>query len=166
MKLEDLVERAAQYDETLARDIKDFVQNRKYGLIYEASKPEYVRMWKKPVVRGDIVNILPPRGVAEEADGDDKPSEIAYRVIAIADGTATLRNEQTEEVTEAAVDDVVALARFDKPIYAGLKETGRIERGADKPYHVVINGENYHALQNLSICISGQGGLHLHRPAI
>lgn len=52
MRLEDLMERAAQYDENLARDIKDYVHGRKYGLVYEASKPEFVRMWKKPVVRG------------------------------------------------------------------------------------------------------------------
>lgn len=39
MRLEDLMERAAQYDENLARDIKDYVHGRKYGLVYEASKP-------------------------------------------------------------------------------------------------------------------------------
>ena len=49
-----------------------------------------------------------------------------------------------------------AVARFDKPIYAGLKEIGRVERGGDKPYHVVINGENYHALQTLVYAYQGQ----------
>lgn len=156
MRLEDLMERAAQYDENLARDIKDYVHGRKYGLVYEASKPEFVRMWKKPVVRGDIVNILPPRGVMEDTKNEDDPSEIVYRVINISEGTATLRNEQTGDTVSAAVDDIVALARFDKPIYAGLKETGRIERGGDKPYHVVINGENYHALQTLVYVYQGQ----------
>ena len=149
MRLEDLMERAAQYDENLARDIKDYVHGRKYGLVYEASKPEFVRMWKKPVVRGDIVNILPPRGVMEDTKNEDDPSEIVYKVIAISEGVATLRNEKTGETVTASVDDIVALARFDKPIYAGLKEIGRVERGGDKPYHVVINGENYHALQTL-----------------
>ena len=142
MRLEDLMERAAQYDENLARDIKDYVHGRKYGLVYEASKPEFVRMWKKPVVRGDIVNILPPRGVMEDTKNEDDPSEIVYKVIAISEGVATLRNEKTGETVTASVDDIVALARFDKPIYAGLKEIGRVERGGDKPYHVVINGEN------------------------
>lgn len=156
MRLEDLMERAAQYDENLARDIKDYVHGRKYGLVYEASKPEFVRMWKKPVVREDIVNILPPRGVMEDTKNDDDPSEIVYKVISISGGVATLRNEQTDEIATASVDDIVALARFDKPIYAGLKETGRIERGGDKPYHVVINGENYHALQTLVYAYQGQ----------
>ena len=156
MRLEDLMERAAQYDENLARDIKDYVHGRKYGLVYEASKPEFVRMWKKPVVRGDIVNILPPRGVMEDTKNEDDPSEIVYKVISISDGVATLRNEKSDETVTASVDDIVALARFDKPIYTGLKETGRVERGGDKPYHVVINGENYHALQTLVYAYQGQ----------
>ncbi len=156
MRLEDLMERAAQYDENLARDIKDYVHGRKYGLVYEASKPEFVRMWKKPVVRGDIVNILPPRGVMEDTKNEDDPSETVYKVIAISKGVATLRDEKTGETVTASVDDIVALARFDKPIYAGLKETGRVERGGDKPYHVVINGENYHALQTLVYAYQGQ----------
>ena len=156
MRLEDLMERAAQYDENLARDIKDYVHGRRYGLVYEASKPEFVRMWKKPVVRGDIVNILPPRGVIEDTKNEDDPSETVYKVISISDGVATLRNEKTDETVTASVDDIVALARFDKPIYAGLKETGRVERGGDKPYHVVINGENYHALQTLVYAYQGQ----------
>ena len=156
MRLEDLMERAAKYDENLARDIKDYVHGRRYGLVYEASKPEFVRMWKKPVVRGDIVNILPPRGVMEDTKNEDDSSEIVYKVIGISEGVATLRNEQTGETVTASADDIVALARFDKPIYAGLKEIGRVERGGDKPYHVVINGENYHALQTLVYAYQGQ----------
>ena len=131
MRLEDLMERAAQYDENLARDIKDYVHGRRYGLVYEASKPEFVRMWKKPVVRGDIVNVLPPRGVMEDTKNEDDSSEIVYKVISISDGVATLHNEKTDETVTASVDDIVALARFDKPIYAGLKEIGRVERGGD-----------------------------------
>ena len=149
MRLEDLMERAAQYDELLARDIKDYVHGRKYGLVYEASKPEFVRMWKKPVVRGDLVNILPPRGEMEDTKSENDPSEVVYKVVSICAGVAKLCNEETNEKTECSVDDIVSLARFDKPIYTGLKEIGRVERGGDKPYHVVINGENYHALQTL-----------------
>lgn len=155
MKLEDLMERAAQFDETLARDIKDYIHGQKYGLVYEASKPEFVRMWKKTVVRGDLVNILPPRGEMEDVKREDDPAETVYSVIGITDGRATLRNAENGEVVEAIRDDIVALARFDKPIYAGLTEVDRVERGGDKPYHVVINGENYHALQTLVYAYQG-----------
>ena len=156
MKLEDLVERAAQYDKTLARDFQEYVQGRRYGLVYEASKPEFVRMWKKPVVRGDLVNILPPRGVMEDTKSEDDPHETVYKVIGMANGKAKLRNIETNELANAAVEDIVAIARFDRPIYAGLKEAGRVERGGDRPYHVVINGENYHALQTLLYAYQGK----------
>lgn len=48
------------------------------------------------------------------------------------------------------------VAEYDQPIYAGLKETGRAERGGDKPYQVVINGENYHALETLAFAYAGK----------
>src|SRR5204863_1299464 len=31
----------------------------------------------------------------------------------------------------------------------GLESSGKLVRGGDQPFHVVINGENYHALQTL-----------------
>lgn len=48
------------------------------------------------------------------------------------------------------------VAEYDQPIYAGLKETGRVECGGDKPYQVVINGENYHALETLAFAYAGK----------
>jgi len=41
------------------------------------------------------------------------------------------------------------VAEFRDPIYPGLVSTGRVERGGDKPFHTVINAENFHALQLL-----------------
>lgn len=156
MQLEELVERAAKYDETLARDIKDYVHGRKYGLVYEASKPEFVRLWNKPAVKGDLVNILPPRGEMEDTRSETDSAETIYRVLSLHDGKAALRDTVTGEETEADASDIVPIAKFDQPIYAGLKETGRVERGGDKPYHVVINGENFHALQTLVYAYQGK----------
>ena len=156
MDVNDLTSRAAKYDESLARDIADYVRGRRYGLVYEASKPEFVRLWNKPVVRGDLVNVLPPRGKQEDTRRDDDPFDIAYRLVSEDDGIASLRDIKSGEQVEAPVEDLVAIARFDQPIYCGLKETGRVERGGDKPYHVVINGENYHALQTLTYAYAGK----------
>lgn len=65
-------------------------------------------------------------------------------------------DENECEPRSVAVDDVVPVAEYDQPIYAGLKETGRVERGGDKPYQVVINGENYHALESLAFAYAGK----------
>jgi adenine-specific DNA-methyltransferase len=57
-------------------------------------------------------------------------------------------SDGTQEV-EVPVDDLVVIAEFRDPIYPGLITTGIVERGGDKPFHTVINGENFHALQTL-----------------
>lgn len=81
MNINDLIERVAQYDNSLAKDLSEYVRGREYGLVFEASKPEFVRMWNKPVVRGDLVNVLPPRGEMEDTKSEDDPSDITYRYI-------------------------------------------------------------------------------------
>ena len=47
------------------------------------------------------------------------------------------------------MDDLVVVAEFRDPIYPGLVSTGKVERGGDRPFHTVINAENFHALQVL-----------------
>lgn len=155
MKLEDLTAKVAQYDETLARDIKDYLHGRKYGLVFEASKPEYVRMWNKPVVRGDAVNILPPRGVLEDGNHETESNDI-YIVIECGSKTSSLKKIGTDSIIKEKTENLVAVARFDRPIYAGLKELDRVERAPGKPYHSVISGENYHVLQMLAYAFPGK----------
>src|SRR5699024_9332523 len=41
-------------------------------------------------------------------------------------------------------------------IYPGLISTGKVERGGDKPFHAVINAENYHALEALMFTHQGK----------
>lgn len=148
MQINDLIDRVEKLDggSDLARDLRKFVNKRRLGLVYEESKPEYVRLTSKPVVEGDLVNVLPPRGTMEDMSGDDEADEI-WIVESVVDSVAHLVAVEGTETCDASYDDLVAVARFDQTIYCGLTETGRVERGGDKPYHVVINGENYHALE-------------------
>jgi len=50
----------------------------------------------------------------------------------------------------------VVVAEFNDRIYPGLVETGRVERGGDKPFHTVITAENYHALEMLTYTHRGK----------
>ncbi|WP_348981825.1 site-specific DNA-methyltransferase [Brachybacterium epidermidis] len=94
--------------------------------------------------------MLPPRG--ETKTGDQR----LWRVTRIerADGQrlAHLAELDAEEPAACSVpaDDVVVVAEFRDRVYPGLVETGRVERGGDKPFHSVINAENYHALEMLT----------------
>lgn len=60
------------------------------------------------------------------------------------------------EQQDVAVDNLVVVAEFKDGIYPGLVETGRVERGGDKPFHTVINAENYHALEMLTYTHRGK----------
>ncbi len=52
--------------------------------------------------------------------------------------------------------DLVVVAGFRDTLYPGLVSTGRVERGGDKPFHTVINAENYLALKALTYTHRGR----------
>ncbi|MDX7019196.1 site-specific DNA-methyltransferase, partial [Klebsiella aerogenes] len=54
------------------------------------------------------------------------------------------------ETQTVALDDLVVIAEFRDTIWPGLVSTGKVQRGGDKPFHSVINGENYHVLKALT----------------
>ena len=106
--------------------------------------------------RGEKVRVLPPRGTTQR--GDPR----LWRVTRIeGDGEArmaqiTLIDAETPETADVAVADLVVVAEFRDFIYPGLVSTGRVERGGDKPFHTVINGENFHVLEALTYTHRGK----------
>lgn len=151
--LNDLIRQLATKDAALARDIEREVtalqDRRAFGLNFERHQPEAVELPGRKVRRGDKVRVLPPRGQMPK-----KENERLFKVREIAttdDGrVATIEALDDADATdEVALEDLVVVAEFRDPIYPGLVSTGKVERGGDKPYHSVINAENYHALQAL-----------------
>lgn len=146
----------------LEREVAALADRRAFGLNFERHVPEAVELPGRRVRKGDKVRILPPRGQAPK-----KSDETLWRVVGIdpSAGTATLEilaapapdseepeieeREARHETRTTALDDLVVVAEFRDPIYAGLVSTGKIERGGDKPFHTVINAENFHALETL-----------------
>ena len=106
-----------------------------FGLVFESHLPERVRLPDHPVRRGVTV---------VRRDNDEE----ALLVRRVRDGIATLigPDNSSEEVD---VSDLVVVAEFGQPIYPGLARLGSVERGGDKPAHIVINAENHHALEAL-----------------
>lgn len=156
MQAQDLVKRVSALDPDLGRDLQNYLGTRRLGLVWEESKPEYVRLWNKPVIEGDLVNVLPPRGEAENLTDDSDEHDAIWRVAKIIGDMARLVGFEGDAMCDASVDDLVPVARFDQRIYCGLKETGRVERGGDKPYQTVINGENFHAIESLLFAYRGK----------
>ena len=102
------------------------------------------------------MRVLPPRG--STAKGDQRLWAVKKIETVEGDRVAHLDLlESTEpESQDVAVDDLVVVAEFRDPIYPGLVSTGKVERGGDKPFHTVINGENYHALKALTYTHRGK----------
>jgi len=59
------------------------------------------------------------------------------------------------ENKSVAVEDLVVVAEFRDYIYPGLVSTGKVAQGGDKPFHTVINGDNFYVLEALTFTHRG-----------
>jgi len=119
------------------------------GLVYESHLPEKVRLPDHQI----------RRGVSVEEKAVKPGDAVTWRVVKVRDGEAVLhRTPQGEPTVEAIkpIEELVVVREFGEPIYPGLKSVGKVERGGDKPFHTVINAENYHALETLLYTYEGQ----------
>lgn len=140
----------------LEREFKTLSSRLSFGLNFERHLPETVELPGRPVRKGDKVRVLPPRGAAPKGD------KSLWKVLGFeqVDGKRAARLElmgtaEPEEQT-VPVEDLVVVAEFRDYIYPGLVSTGKVQRGGDKPFHTVINGENYHALEMLTFTDRGK----------
>jgi adenine-specific DNA-methyltransferase len=141
-------------DPALRADLRSQIdrlkQRRSFGLVFEQHIPERVRLPQHPIRVGSQV---------VSRDDDDSPT---FEVVLIDDGVATLvqvrdadgayvqRSEHGMGGQEQApVDSLVVISDFGESILPGFRHVGSIDRGGDRPYHVVINGENHHVLEAL-----------------
>lgn len=124
-------------DEALRAKLKaEFERTtKKFGLVFERHSPEGIRMPQAQVRRG--------RTVIREADGT------FHKVRAISGDSVTLADEHGN-VTEENLSNVSAARQFGEVVFPGLKTVGSVRTGTpEDPAHVVINGENFHALEML-----------------
>jgi adenine-specific DNA-methyltransferase len=145
-KIEDLI--AQIPDERLKKaiwaEVRELKKNKKFGLVFEEHLPETVRLPKLPVKVGELV-----------AKKRDSGNEL-WRVKTIRKSIATLEKAiegypvRTETGIEVPVTDLVVVRSFGDPIYPALVPVDRVARGGpEKPWHMLINADNFHALQLL-----------------
>jgi adenine-specific DNA-methyltransferase len=159
--LRELRTREPALSRDLEREVSALAERRAFGLNFERHVPEAVELPGRKVRKGDKVRILPPRGQMPK-----KSDEKLWRVVGIDraaraaklesiaapfpdSGEPIVETPEGHQTRVATLDDLVVVAEFRDPIYPGLVATGKVERGGDKPFHTVINGENFHALETL-----------------
>ena len=153
-RLTDLIAQAKAKDPQLGADLdKEFkvLSSRlPFGLNFERHSPEAVELPQRIVRKGDKVRILPERGSIRKGD------QRLWQVKAIRKaghgklGDLELLGGPSTQTQTVALDDLVVVAEFRDTIYPGLVSTGKVQSGGDKPFHTVINGENYHVLRALT----------------
>ncbi len=146
-KIENLVSEIAdaRLREEIAREVAALKRQKKFGLVFEQHLPEQVQLPGLPIKRG--ARVL-KRGNGKEA----------FLVEEVhGNGRTHIRPENGEgEGETVATKDLVVVKRFGEAIYPALVPVARLTRAEGKPYHTIINADNFHALQLLLYCYAGQ----------
>lgn len=159
-RLTDLIAQAKakdpQFGADLDREFRVLSSRLQFGLNFERHRPEAVELPQVPIRKGNKVRVLPQRGSTKKGDpqlwlvksiskkGDRKVADLAL----LGAGKA--------QAQTVALDDLLVVAEFRDIVYPGMLSTGTVQRGGDKPFHTVINGENYHVLKALTYTHRGK----------
>jgi adenine-specific DNA-methyltransferase len=119
------------------RDTKEF------GLVFERHLPEMAELPAHPVKAG--FKVRPRR----------EPNASLQAVVQIEGGVAVLVDEEGELSTRPT-GELIVVREFGEPVYPGLTSVSRVDRGGDKPYHIVINAENFYALETMAYLYRGR----------
>lgn len=158
-RLTDLIAQTRAKDPQLGADLerefRALSSRLSFGLNFERHRPEAVELPGRSIRRGDKVRVLPERGSTEKGD---QRLWLVKRLHRSEPRTADLELFEVKEPESCTVpiEDLVVVAEFRDTIYPGLVSTGRVERGDSRPFHTVINGENYHVLKALTYTHRGK----------
>lgn len=157
-RLIDLIAKAksqnAQLGADLEREFKALSSRLPFGLNFERHSPEAVELPLRPVRKGDKVRVLSERGSVKKSDQRLWQVKSIHRTKKTAN--LALLDVPKSETQSVALDDLVVVAEFRDTVYPGLLSTGKVARGGGKPFHSVINGENYHVLKALTYTHRGK----------
>lgn len=127
----------------LERQIDLVRAKRSFGLVFESHLPERVRLPSHSVRRGS--------NVVFRDDSDDR----SWTVELVRSKSATIARPD-EDARVVPLAGLVVVAEFGEPIYPGFRSVASVCRGGTKPAHVVVNGENHHALEALQFTHTGR----------
>ncbi len=149
---------AAIPDEDLRKALQAAVRKltggRRFGLVFNEHNPESVLLYKQQSIRrGSKVKVM-RQGSADRTDTDDSG---VWVVTALTTSTASLAHKADGTLTrEEPRERCVVVREFGDPVYPGLLSTDRVVRDPERPFHTLINSENFHALQALLYPYAGK----------
>src|SRR5438876_976061 len=146
-RLEDLVKEIGDSSlrNLIAREVSKLKARKKFGLVFEQHLPEIVQL--------PGLGVKPGARVAKLAD---KNAGFFLVTAAVNGKKVSIAPERGGQQEISAKDDLVVVKRFGEPMYPALVPVDRVTRGPGKPYHTLINADNFHALQVLLYCYEGK----------
>ena len=140
-RLDDLVGEVKNHDlrKELRAALVEIKRQQRFGLVFEEHIPETTALLGLPVQVDSLVQ-------RRDTEGNG-----LLRVVALAKRgkLATVSPLEGGKREVLPVKELMSVKRFGDPIYPTLRPLESIKRGGDRPFHAVIDGENYHALQLL-----------------
>lgn len=140
-RIDDLIDDVtdSHLRDELRSALLDMKRRQRFGLVFEEHIPETTALLGLPVQAESLVQRR------------DREGNGVGKVQAVLDGGKSARVVPIEggEPEIAPTKELLVLKRFGDAIYPSLSSVGTVKRGGEKPFHAVINGENYHALQLL-----------------
>jgi adenine-specific DNA-methyltransferase len=123
--------------QVIAEEVGRLKKQTKFGLVYEEHQPEVVTIHNARVKRGERVVM---RG--------GSLTDI-WLVTSVRDGNAYCeRDMDANEARVFPVEHLVVVRRMGEAIYPALTPLGSVANGdAGLPHHILLEGDNYHALQ-------------------
>lgn len=127
----------------LERETSKIRMNKKFGLVFEEHLPEHVRLYHLPIKAGVKV-------VKRDGRGDD-----VFIVQSVKGKNAMITHEIDGHFEEIDQTELVVIKKFEEPVYPSLIPVDSVTRDKTKPYHTIINAENFHALELLLYSYEG-----------
>jgi len=129
----------------LAREVAEMKKRLDWGLVFERHLPENVRALSAPIRSGSVVwerrTTTPRRLRVRAIDGPD------LVVVAEPEKTTAPADASTERIARS---EVLVEQDFAEPVFPVPTPIDAVRHGPrDAPYHAVIDGENYHAIEAL-----------------
>ena len=159
-RLTDLIAQAKAKDPQMGADLdreyQALTSRLPFGLNFERHRPEVVELPQRPIRKGDKVRVLPERGSLKKGDLRLWQIKAIHKAGGGKVADLELLGAAEAQTQTVALDDLVVVAEFRDILYPGLVSTGKVQRGGDKPFHTVINGENYHVLKALTYTHRGK----------
>jgi adenine-specific DNA-methyltransferase len=145
--LEDKIDQIPQRDlrNIIKTEVKKLKSRKRFGVVFEQHIPEVVPVFSAPI------NI---RSTVAKKNGNLSET---YRVKEINGENVGLVKHSDGSYEEQPLESVVMVKQFGDPIYPALVQLEQIRNGnTDSPNHVLIEADNYHALQLLEYVYSNR----------